>query len=280
MLKNQKKYIWLVKNLRNFIVACIRVFLHCIRHPEKLYNLSFSFFSDINEFYQSSHGKLYHFEDTKLFHKLKNSMVLAKCNFFNLDLRVSRPNEVQILSALVSYLKPQNLFEIGTYNGYTTLHLASNSSLNSTVYTLDLPPDFEIDLQNQEQLSKYSYDDILVAELSKKNVLNRMYKNSEYKRKIIEIFGDSKSYDFSPYYGKMDFIFIDGNHSYEYVKSDTENAFKMLSENGVIVWHDFDYIIHRDIFKYLNTLVKDFKIYSIAHTRFAIYGPCLENNSF
>ncbi|MBL8012699.1 MAG: class I SAM-dependent methyltransferase, partial [Candidatus Omnitrophica bacterium] len=76
--------------------------------------------------------------------------------------------------------------------------------------------------------------------------------------------------------GKIDLVFIDGNHSYEFVKSDTENALEMLSEKGVIIWHDYDYIIHKDVFRYLNKLAKTHKIYSIPHTRFAIYGRQLD----
>jgi hypothetical protein len=49
----------------------------------------------------------------------------------------------------------------------------------------------------------------------------------------------------------------------------------MLSERGVIIWHDFDYIIHRDVFKYLNKLSEQYPIYSIPHTRFAVYGKDL-----
>ena len=35
-------------------------------------------------------------------------------------------------------------------------------------------------------------------------------------------------------------IFVDGDHRYEAVKSDTENVFKLLkNENSIIVWHDY-----------------------------------------
>lgn len=52
---------------------------------------------------------------------------------------------------------------------------------------------------------------------------------------------DSKKFDFSKI-GKFDLIFIDGDHGYPDVKSDTENAFKLLKdETSVIVWHDYRY---------------------------------------
>jgi len=88
-------------------------------------------------------------------------------------------------------------------------------------------------------------------------------------KKIIELFGNSMTFDFSQYHGKMDFIFIDANHSYAYVKSDTENALKMLSEHGVILWHDYDFI-HPGVFKLINEVARDRKIYYIERTRYAI----------
>ena len=35
-------------------------------------------------------------------------------------------------------------------------------------------------------------------------------------------------------------MFVDGSHSYEYVLSDTEAAWKMVKPGGLILWHDYD----------------------------------------
>jgi hypothetical protein len=35
-------------------------------------------------------------------------------------------------------------------------------------------------------------------------------------------------------------MFVDGSHSYEYVLSDTEAAWKMVKSGGLILWHDYD----------------------------------------
>jgi len=258
---------WYLVNLRNLIIAGVRSFIYCIVHPKELSKLFFLFFSTLNEFYQVSHGRLRNFEDTQLFKRIKKDNVLCRSNVFNSEAIVTRPNETQILSTLTCALNPKTIFEIGTYNGFTTMHFAYNAPENSIIYTLDLPPDFEV-----KDKVNYSYDDLLVVELSKKNISRRVYKKDPIARKIVELFGDSEKFDYTPYYGTIDMVFIDGNHSYPYVKSDTENAFKLLSENGVIIWHDFDYIIHRDVFKYLNQLSDQYAIYSIPHTRFAIYG--------
>lgn len=50
---------------------------------------------------------------------------------------------------------------------------------------------------------------------------------------------DSATFDFSTL-GKFDMIFVDGDHSYEGVRKDTQNAFSLLrDEHSVIVWHDY-----------------------------------------
>lgn len=37
----------------------------------------------------------------------------------------------------------------------------------------------------------------------------------------------------------LDFVYIDGNHSYKYVKKDIENYYSKLKEGGVLSGHDF-----------------------------------------
>ena len=44
----------------------------------------------------------------------------------------------------------------------------------------------------------------------------------------------------------LDFVYIDGNHSYEYVKQDIENYWKKIKINGVLSGHD---IVIEDVLK-------------------------------
>lgn len=37
----------------------------------------------------------------------------------------------------------------------------------------------------------------------------------------------------------LDYVYIDGNHGYEYVKSDLETYYPLLSDRGIIAGHDF-----------------------------------------
>jgi predicted O-methyltransferase YrrM len=36
----------------------------------------------------------------------------------------------------------------------------------------------------------------------------------------------------------MDLVFVDGAHSADYVKNDSEKGWEMLRSGGVLVWHD------------------------------------------
>ena len=35
-------------------------------------------------------------------------------------------------------------------------------------------------------------------------------------------------------------MFVDGAHSYEYVLSDSDAAYRMVKPGGLILWHDYD----------------------------------------
>lgn len=57
--------------------------------------------------------------------------------------------------------------------------------------------------------------------------------------RIHQLYGDSASFDFSPYYNSCGLVFIDASHAYDYVLSDSRAALKMLKPGGAILWHDY-----------------------------------------
>lgn len=141
-------------------------------------------------------------------------------------------NELIFIVQLVLFRKPGKIFEIGTFNGRTTLNIAANSPNNAIVYTLDLPRD-------GMTATKYSIDQF-DEEFIDKEISGSDYIGTEWEPKIRQLYGDSATFDFKPYYNEMDLVFIDGAHSHEYVLSDSLNAIKMLHDGkGVILWHDY-----------------------------------------
>lgn len=111
-----------------------------------------------------------------------------------------------VLLSFILKTKPKAIFEIGTFNGETAEFLAKNSL--AQVYTLD---DKRFPFENKRK-----------------------------PKRVFQLRGDSMDFDFSPYYGFMDIVFVDGAHDYEHVMSDSKNALKMVRRGGIVVWHDYN----------------------------------------
>jgi predicted O-methyltransferase YrrM len=148
--------------------------------------------------------------------------------------RLGSPTTLEILmiNSLAIVHRPSAVFEIGTFDGRTTLNLAANTQQETKIYTLDLPKEKIGDTK----LRLAGNDPGMID----KNISGSSFLNQPEAKKITQLYGDSASFDFSRFYGQIDFIFIDGSHSYDYVKSDTEQALKLLkNKKGVIIWHDY-----------------------------------------
>lgn len=141
--------------------------------------------------------------------------------------------ELVVIVSLVRRLRPQLSFEIGTFDGRTTLNIALNQEPGSQVMTLDLPRDG----LSRVQLPLANADRKFID----KPASGMRFAGKPTPAQITQLYGDSSTYDFAPYHGMVDLMFVDGSHSYDYVKSDTEAALRMVHERGgVIIWHDYD----------------------------------------
>jgi predicted O-methyltransferase YrrM len=168
-----------------------------------------------------------------------------------------------VLGALAKLLTSRSLFEIGTYRGEASWLLAHNLP-DARLWTLDLP-----DLEAADHLA---------LELTDRNEYfmhwerGARYAGTPEAARITQLFGDSATFDFSPFKGKMDFVYIDASHSYSYAKSDTEAALQLLAPNGTIVWDDYTY--YPGLFAYLNELATTLNqpIVHLLDTRLAVYS--------
>jgi len=136
------------------------------------------------------------------------------------------------LCLLCQALRPRTVFEIGTLHGYSALHFALNTPADTTVFTLDLPAG-ELELAFEET--------VLDLELARYGAAATRYafSGTEVEGKVRTLKGDSATFDFSPWHQGVDLFFIDGAHSYDYVRSDTERALRCVRPGGAIAWHDF-----------------------------------------
>jgi len=136
-----------------------------------------------------------------------------------------------LLSILVAE-SPKEVLEIGTYMGHTTRQMAENLT-NGVVHTVDLPEDFASGSDPNQELPKDDFH------LIQNRTVGREYKDSPCASRVRQHFGDSASWDFSQA-GQSTFFFIDGSHTYEYCKSDSEKCFALCNGRGVFLWHDCD----------------------------------------
>lgn len=144
-------------------------------------------------------------------------------------------HEVFTLNFAVAVRQPKTIFEIGTFDGRTTLNLAANTPADSRIYTLDLPSSG----LNKTKFVLEEYDKLYVD----KPASGTRFKNNAEGAKITQLLGDSATFDFSPYFNSVDFVFVDGSHAYEYALSDSLNALKLLRNGtGVILWHDYGHV--------------------------------------
>ena len=145
---------------------------------------------------------------------------------------------------IAAWKKPASVFEFGTYNGATTLQIAMNTPENCRIVTLDVPPDST----DAAELEVGEIDHFLAQKQGAFNVeVGSFFKSSPYAEKVTQIWGDSMKVDLSAYAGAMDIVYVDAGHTYPYMKSDTENALKMIAPGGIIIWHDYNQVLHPDV---------------------------------
>ncbi len=142
------------------------------------------------------------------------------------------PFELIVINKLVRALKPERIFEIGTFDGRTTLNMAANAPHSAIVYTLDLPESEVASTELAIALGDERY--------IKKDASGSRFRGTMHEGTIRQLLGDSAKFDFSPYRGQIDLVFVDGAHSRDYVLNDSLRALEMLPEGGgVILWHDY-----------------------------------------
>jgi predicted O-methyltransferase YrrM len=136
--------------------------------------------------------------------------------------------EFIVLILLLKRAGSKRIFEFGTFKGISITQLALNLPSGSEIYTLDLP-----DEQLNTKFSTDPEDAAIAVEQGKGSLVP-----SELRPRIQFLKCDSAKFDDSPFAGKMDFVFVDGAHNYDYVKNDSEKGWRMLRSGGIIAWHD------------------------------------------
>ena len=148
--------------------------------------------------------------------------------------------EVEALCRFIKFFGFKTVFEIGTFLGHTTRALAENVGGDGVVYSLD----------NGSWVDDFG----------------SLVKGNE---RVKLIRADSFEFDFSPFYGKVGLVFIDGDHSYEVVSHDTLEALRMVVPGGVIAWHDYHH--EEGVERFVNEFAASRDVYCLRGTYLAFW---------
>ena len=138
------------------------------------------------------------------------------------------PRELAVLGAICMYCRPQRVFEIGTYKGSSTLAMALNTPETTEVFTLDLDPSARDTHKHGLAIGGFPPFEV-----------GSHYRASPVRSKIRQLFGNSFTYNYEPFLHSMNLVVVDADHTYDFVRKDTETALALLAPSGIILWDDY-----------------------------------------
>jgi predicted O-methyltransferase YrrM len=175
----------------------------------------------------------------------------------------TRVDELAVLASVTCALRPSAVFEIGTFVGRTTSVFILNAP-GARVFSVDLPLD-----TRPEALAGDGYLETDVALVTRRRV-GAFLHDAGLADRYTQILCDSRALDPSQHLGSVELAFIDGAHTAEYVRNDTEKVAAMMAERGLVFWHDYGGIGRfRDLTAYLEMLARRIEIYRVPDTTLA-----------
>jgi methyltransferase family protein len=137
-------------------------------------------------------------------------------------------HEAQVVLAIAMQCAPNKILEIGTYFGHTALRLA-HVLPHAEIHTVDLPHEF--DYSQSQYLTDFH--------LLNRRLIGHYFAGRPESDRIKQHLADTALWDFSlTGYPSPTFFFIDGSHSYEYVRNDSEKCYHLCKGSGIFLWHD------------------------------------------
>ncbi len=131
----------------------------------------------------------------------------------------------------VSYFgdKPISYCEVGVHKGENALDVFQNLNIEQS-YLIDMYKAYGIITDEiHSYVSQQVQDDVFkVAKNRLKPVKDKITWILKYSDKAVEDLPNN-----------IDFIYIDGNHEYEFVKKDIELYWEKVSKKGILAGHDF-----------------------------------------
>ncbi len=130
----------------------------------------------------------------------------------------SMPIDMAVLVELAKRFKNCDYLEIGTWRGESLVNVSPYCNSCVSVSLSDV------------EMKQFGFNE-------KYTRVQRFF--SKDLKNVKHIGANSRTFDFNSLNQKFDLIFVDGDHSYDGVLSDTRKVFELLKDkNSIIVWHD------------------------------------------
>ena len=130
-------------------------------------------------------------------------------------------------------LKPTKVLEIGSLYGWTLQHFIFYAEKNSTIVSIDFPVrNFVGPYDPRVEKQEYNYKHVW-PKWAKGNQC-KLYLIPDQSQQPLVLEQAKNIFNNEP----IDFIFIDGDHTYEGVKRDYEMYAPLLKKGGAIAFHD------------------------------------------
>ena len=200
-------------NKYNFLKSILKLYL-CKKKTFKLENLSEKL--EVQEIFNDNRINENYLIDENL---------IKKSNIPDLKGGVNEGDR-KALYFLINKLEPNNILEVGTHIGSSTLSLAlAAKKYGGKIDTVDI-----MDVNNDE----FNY----WKKYNSQNSPKKNLKNNDCEKLVNFITADSKNF-LKNSKNKYKFIFLDGNHNSDQVYKEISSALNILDKNVIILLHDY-----------------------------------------
>ncbi|MEM2196980.1 MAG: class I SAM-dependent methyltransferase [Sulfolobales archaeon] len=137
------------------------------------------------------------------------------------------PYEILAFLKILTKLRPQRILEIGTERGGTLFLWTYVAAKNATIISIDISPGcflfgYSYPYWKEDLYRSFSFFN------QKIYPIRGFSQQPSTLRKVMDILAT----------GKLDFLFIDGDHTYEGVRKDFEIYSPLVRKGGIIAFHD------------------------------------------
>jgi len=163
-------------------------------------------------------------------------------------------NSANILMSEIEKYKPLNVLEVGVFQGVTSRNICEKLKIihgdNFSFTGIDLFEDTSKDLDKKEMTSKHNklsnplkhllFNIILKKDLNSLDAVNSLLKKFGASIKLLKGLSEIQLTKFD--LEKIDFVFLDGGHSYETVRKDLDLIISKLKKGKIIICDDYDQV--------------------------------------